>query len=78
MKAGLTQSQAAAFRKRWAMANDAEIAELRATPMVRKARQLAVLMASIRVMGWDRALAREESGARRVWTRLRKVYLAQN
>ena len=47
-----TRADARKFRARWQLVNDAEQAELRATPMEQKLVQLAALMASADAMGW--------------------------
>jgi hypothetical protein len=71
LKKALTQKEARAFRTRWAMVNAAEQAELRATPLDHKLRQLAALMTSVSSLGWTAALAEEEAAVRARWNRLR-------
>ena len=56
--------EARAFRTRWEMVNAAERVELRTTPLDRKLRQLAALMASVQSLGWTEALADEEAEVR--------------
>lgn len=63
--------------KRWKNVNAAELRELRQTPLSTKILQLATLMSSVKAMGWDRALSREEGEARIRWQRLKKVYHAR-
>lgn len=70
----LTRAEARAYRRRWARANAAEIAELRATDPEQKLRQLAVLMASVDQMGWSEPLEAEVAAVRERWTRLRRAY----
>lgn len=70
----MTQAEGVAFKARWAMVEAAERDELRATPMDKKVRQLAALMASVEKLGWDQALADEEHMAREQWRRLRGAY----
>lgn len=53
------------------MVNAAERAELRATPLDGKLRQLAALMASVQSLGWTEVLAKEEAEVRIRWNRLR-------
>jgi len=53
------------------MVNAAERVELRTTPLDRKLRQLAALMASVQSLGWTDALAAEEAEVRAHWNRLR-------
>ncbi len=71
MKKPLTKAQARAFQARWEMVNAVEQAELRATSLDRKLRQLAALMASAGPLGWTDALAAEETQVRARWNRLR-------
>jgi hypothetical protein len=69
----ITKSQATSFATRWANVGVADAAELRATSMTRKLRQLIALMSSVQPLGWTKALAAEEAGVRRRWMRLRKI-----
>ncbi len=71
LKKTMTREGARAFRTRWEMVNAAERAELRATPLDRKLRQLATLMSSVEPLGWTEALAAEEAEVRERWNRLR-------
>lgn len=73
VKKTLTRQEARAFRTRWEMVNAAEQLELRTTPLDRKLRQLAALMASVKSLGWTEALAAEEAEVRARWNRLRAV-----
>lgn len=72
MKTSITETEAAAFKKRWAAVNAAELAELRATPLALKARQLAALMYSMHALGWTHASDEDEQVSDR-WGRLRKI-----
>jgi hypothetical protein len=56
------------------MVNTAERAELRTTPLDRKLRQLAALMASVQALGWTEALAAEDAEVRARWNRLRAAH----
>jgi hypothetical protein len=67
----LTAKQAKAFRQRWATINAAEIAELRASSLAGKFRQLVALMSSARSFGWHKPLA-DDSAVRARWRRLRR------
>jgi hypothetical protein len=69
----LTPAEARAFVERWRLVNTAERAELRATSMAVKLRQLAALMASADQLGWSEALAAEEAEVRERWRRLREA-----
>jgi len=73
----MTRAQARAWKRRWRLVNQAEIEELRRTPMEQKLRQLAVLMASTDEMGWTEQLAAEEEQVRKLWIRLRKAARAR-
>lgn len=73
VKKTLTRQEARAFRTRWKMVNAAEQAELLTTPLDRKLRQLAALMASVKSLGWTEALVDEEAEVRARWNRLRAV-----
>lgn len=70
----LTKEQAAAYRKRWALVNEAEIVELRQTSPAEKFRQTAALMASVRVMGWEDSLKEDEEIVWARWQYLREQY----
>jgi hypothetical protein len=73
VKNALSRQEAQAFRRRWALVNAAERAELRATPLDRKLQQLAALMASVQPLGWTNALTAEDAEVRARWNRLRAV-----
>lgn len=70
----LSKAEVQAWRQRWRLANEAERAELQATPPEEKLRQLAALMASVDAMGWREALAGEEEVVRQRWLRLRRAW----
>ncbi len=70
----ITKEQAVAFRKRWTMVNDAEIAELLQTPMDKKLQQTAALMASVQAMGWDNTISSDEAEVWSRWQQLRAKY----
>lgn len=74
MKLRITKSQARAFRERWKAVNAAERAELRATSVAEKLHQLAALMGSVRMPGWEKPSAAEEAEIRDRWKRLRKAF----
>ncbi|MBI4381595.1 MAG: hypothetical protein HY574_10475 [candidate division NC10 bacterium] len=74
MTVRITKAQARAFRERWKAVNAAEREELRATTVTAKLRQLAALMGSVRIRGWEKPLATEEAEIRDRWKRLRKVF----
>ena len=62
-----------AFKERWALANAAELQELRATPLTDKARQTAALMDSGRSLGWMDRKDLQEEQVRERWNALRKA-----
>lgn len=70
----MTREEGKQFKKRWALVNAREIEELRNTPIEVKLRQLAAMMASVRQLGWEEALASEAESARQQWQRLRRAY----
>ena len=70
----ITKAEARAFRRRWKAINNAELEELRATPISQKLHQLAALMLSARQLGWTKAFQEEEAEVRERWTRLRKAF----
>lgn len=67
----MTPDTAVRFLARWRLVNDAEIAELRATPIETKLRQLSALMASVTALGWHDALDADTDAVRERWRRLR-------
>jgi hypothetical protein len=67
----LSRKEAQEFRRRWALVNAAEQAELRTTPLERKLRQLATLMAVVQPAGWTDVLKAEDAEVRARWNRLR-------
>lgn len=73
-KRQLTKSAIKAFKKRWEEVNAFEREELRRTPTEQKLKQLAALMASIKVFGRINTLSKGESEIRERWNRLRKAY----
>lgn len=70
----MTKQEARAFVRRWALVNAREREELRATTPDQKLRQVAALMDSVQLFGWDRALAAEEDEVRSRWARLQRAY----
>lgn len=70
----MTREEGEQFKKRWALVNAREIEELRKKSIEEKFHQLADLMAWARELGWNEALAAEETAARKQWQRLRQAY----
>jgi hypothetical protein len=70
----ITRSAALNYRRRWRLVNTAEKKELRSTPIVEKLRQLAVLMASAKELGWTEPPELETREVRARWARLREAY----
>jgi hypothetical protein len=74
MKKGITKSEAQDFKKRWEAVNIYERKELQETPFLQKLEKLAVLMASVKPLGWFEALSEDEEGVRERWKRLKRAY----
>jgi hypothetical protein len=72
----ITAEEARAWRERWRLVNEAEIEELRATPVEQKFRQLAVLMASADLFPRTPVDEAEDEAVREVWMRLRERWHA--
>lgn len=70
----ITKKEAIEFKKRWEAVNAFEHEELRSTSMEIKLQQLAALMASVKGLGWQKALSEGEDELRDRWNRLRKAY----
>jgi hypothetical protein len=68
----MTATEAQAYAERWKLVNAAEREEVRTTPVDRKFRQLAALMASVNQLGWSSDLAAGEEEVRERWRQLRK------
>lgn len=66
----MTPAQARAWRARWKAMRQAEIAELRATPLSVKLRQLDALMASASLFPRTASEDHEEQTVRSRWIRL--------
>ena len=71
----ITKKQAREYKRRWKLVNQAEIEELRRTPMELKFRQLQMLMASVDEMGWRDGLADGVEEVRERWALLRRRLL---
>jgi hypothetical protein len=74
MKPRLTKAEARAYKARWRKVNEAEIEELRQTPMDVKLCQAAAMMASVAALGWTEGLSDGDAEVRDRWNRLRKSY----
>ena len=73
MATEMTRDDGKAFAERWKLINDAEIEELRRTPIEVKFQQLAALMASARTLGWQTTDEAEVNRVRERWCRLRRM-----
>jgi len=73
----MTREQALAYKRRYEIVNAHEREELRRTSVEVKFRQLCSLMASVKAMGWDEALAEGEQDVRIRWQRIRKAAQAR-
>lgn len=71
MKQESTKAQIRAWHERWRIVNEAEIQELRATSMDEKFRQLAAMMQTAIVLGWESSTPQEIDVVRQRWARLR-------
>jgi hypothetical protein len=69
----MTREEAAEWRSRWSRVNEAEIEELRRTPVSVKLEQLAAMMSAALEMGWTDALGRGEEEVRARWKRIREA-----
>jgi hypothetical protein len=69
----LSRKDGRAWRARWKAVRKAELAELRATPLDVKLRQLDALMASAHLFPKTAAEEKEERMVRNRWNRLRKI-----
>lgn len=67
-----TPEQTRAYLRRWERVNEREREELRAMTIDEKLRQVAVLMASAKVLGWDQQLDAEDAEVRERWRLLRE------
>ena len=73
----LSPQAAVRYRRRWAIARERLLEELRTTSMETKLCRLAALMESAREMGWSRSLDEEDDEARTRWTALRRAWLGE-
>ena len=63
------------YVQRWRRVNDREREELRTTPAAVKLAQLAALMESARLLGWETKTSAEVEAVRQRWNRLRNALL---
>ncbi len=68
----MTRGEARAFKRRWKDVNAAERDELASTPVALKFRQVAALLASVGMLGWNESSSAEEDLVRERWARLRR------
>jgi hypothetical protein len=69
----LTRQQAQSYASRWTLVREAEVAELRFTPMETKFKQLAALMASRDAFGSDPDREEQIREVRERWARVRQA-----
>jgi len=69
----MSPEEARAYVDRWALAQDAELSELRRTPLALKLQQLSALMASRHVFGIDRDREPQVLEVRERWLQLRRA-----
>jgi hypothetical protein len=72
----MTLEEARAFKERWRLVNEADRAELQRLTPDDRIRQLAILMAMARSMGWAEKLEAESAASGENWQRLRRLYRA--
>ena len=69
----MTRTEATAWRERWRLVNEAEIHELRSTPLDRKMEQLAAMMEAGDLFPISSMEIAENERVRATWIRVRKV-----
>lgn len=72
MKKTITKTQARAFKKRWEAINARQRDELRKTSYIQKLQKLSALMASVKLMGWDKSISIGEEEVRERWKMLKR------
>lgn len=70
----MTRPEMLEYKRRWKLVNDRDLKELRSTSVEEKFRQLAVLFAFAKEMGWDKILASEVDEVRARWRKIRDFY----
>ncbi len=70
----ISKEEAQDYKRRWELANAAEIEELRSMTPTEKFHQLVALMASVDDAGWREALQEEEAEVRARWIRIKEFY----
>ena len=70
----MTRAEAAKWRSRWKLVQDAERAELRRMSMAAKVERLGILMASASAFGGARRLRAEDAAVRARWAKIRRAY----
>ncbi len=73
----ITKEQAAAFRQRWQLVEEAEHQELQTSPLELRFRQLAAMFESARGLGWATTEESEILQVRERWAKLRRSPAAQ-
>lgn len=71
----ISKDQAAAFRQRWALVEEAERQELQNTSTELRFRQLVSMFDSARALGWATTDETEIEQVRARWAKLRRWYL---
>ena len=70
----MTKEELVAYVAGYEAVNALEIEELRNMSVETKFKHAAALMESARRMGWNRALAAEDTVVRELWIRLKRAY----
>ena len=74
MSPRISKEEGSEYKRRWRIANEAEIAELGSMTPEQKFRQLCALFDSVESAGWTEELASENAHGRERWLKLREVY----
>jgi hypothetical protein len=70
----ISKDEARAFRERWRLINEREMAEVNSASLDLKWQQFNTLLAWSRELGWTEERRKGEAEVRERWMRLRKAY----
>lgn len=68
----MTKEEALLFKSRWRLANERIAEEIRSIPLITKLRQLALLFAAGKSLGWWERMRVDEEEVHERWQRLRE------
>ena len=74
MRGHLLNETAAEYRRRWQAVHEAEIDEIRQTPLATKLRQLSLLVESTNMLATETDFAPQDAEALDRWNRIRRYY----